>query len=152
LRFQVYSGKELDKYNDRGSDDSPTAFDVNHALNALNHYGFGNQVYSIVGISLREMKRVDRLIATSNQSVTVSSSPIVVSSCYHWSTCMGDGKGNCVGTVYYFTECVSQILWTPPMGSSPGGTTPKPGGPGVSGGGGSAPPSIPATPPATLAI
>lgn len=72
---------------------------------------------------------------------------IAVTTCYSWTTCGGDGHGNCVTEVTYHEQCFTDTYWLPDGGSgsgggSGGGTSEGGGG----GGGGSAPTNPPQEP------
>lgn len=125
----------------------PSDAEVNHALNALNNLAFGSTVYAMRGVSAQQLKslpayQVQRL-PDSVQSLRYDVHAMPITSCYSWSACMGDGAGNCVGTVYHFTECVTAVIWVssptygygshggvnleaPPSGGGGGHGTPAP--------------------------
>lgn len=63
---------------------------------------------------------------------------IAVTTCYSWTTCTGDGHGNCVGEITYHEECFTDVYWLPDGGGGSGGG--GSGGGDTGGGGGGTPP------------
>ncbi len=55
-----------------------------------------------------------RIPVTSDPNGKVSVNravPYVISICYDFVVCTGDGNGNCIGNYTYYSECNSNILW-----------------------------------------
>lgn len=149
LRFRTFDHKEFTAYAAKGNSEGPTLFEVNHALNALNHLGFGRTVYSTAGLPSMELKKLENYKRSSQQKRgKVMWAPVyTISNCYSWSACAGDGLGNCVGQIYYFTECINETMW---FKSFDGGSYNMGGGgagypPGSGGGGGYDDPVIPSS-------
>jgi|GEM_PF-2263239 len=113
LRFRLFDSDSFSTYESKKKEGDPTLFDVNHALNALNSYGLGSTIYSTAGLQTAELRKLDNYKRNSvpEPKQLVRSSTITITTCYSWSACTGDGNGNCVGEIYYFTECVSEVIW-----------------------------------------
>ncbi|MGE7775197.1 hypothetical protein ACQKLP_10765 [Chitinophaga sp. NPDC101104] len=106
LHINSYHKNLLPRY--RRLHSSPGAVQVNHALNALNSFGFGTSTYDLTGLDRLEMTAVRSLASTkapTNRTQVLGG--VLITTCYSWSTCQGDGMGNCVGETYYFEECVT---------------------------------------------
>lgn len=114
LRFRVFDSNNFYNYVSNQKPGDPTLFEINHALNALNHLGFGRMAYSTKGLSNADLKKLDSYKANNRiepkQEMRLAAM-ITITTCYSWSACTGDGNGNCVGEIYYFTECVSEAIW-----------------------------------------
>lgn len=114
LRFRAFNSSSFSTYASNGNVNGPTLFEINHALNALNNLGFGRKAYITKGLPQVEIKKLEQFKRNSKietlQQKRVSS-VITITNCYSWSACTGDGNGNCVGEIYYFTECVSETIW-----------------------------------------
>lgn len=113
IRFQVYPNITTSGMRSIVTG-GPTDVEVNHALNALNHLAFGSPVYAVRGLSEQSLQslrpyQAQRLL-DSVEALRYAAYTMAIS-CYSWSACMGDGAGNCVGTVYHFTECVTETIW-----------------------------------------
>ncbi|SIN78286.1 hypothetical protein [Chitinophaga niabensis] len=143
LRFRIFDANSFSTYASNAKAGDPTLFEINHALNALNNIGFGRKVYLTKGLPQAELKKLEqykgsRKMAPIQQKKLAA--VITITNCYSWSACTGDGNGNCVGEIYYFTECVSETIWfkSDDVGYDMGG--------GYETGGGGADPNIPSSP------
>lgn len=100
------------------------AFTVIRATEALSHDTssrafararlFGLCEYAMTGVQRLAGKSILFKKIEGVQGVTSSSNsrafPHAVSVCYEWTTCTGDGWGNCVGRIYYHSECFTETL------------------------------------------
>src|SRR5690606_31167364 len=69
--------------------------------------GFGQPSKS-TGIVFKE-QQADA--AASGGVSTDVAAAYVVSVCYSYSVCTGDGMGNCIGNYRFYTECYSNTYW-----------------------------------------
>ncbi|WP_126247997.1 hypothetical protein [Chitinophaga rhizosphaerae] len=77
------------------------------ALGAFNYKVTGRQPYRDNGIYYIAVKEVRQPAAQSvNRAVAYT-----LSICYEWTTCRGDGWGNCIGPLTYHSECYTDFLW-----------------------------------------
>ncbi|RPE13199.1 hypothetical protein EGT74_06620 [Chitinophaga lutea] len=106
---------------------APEKFEINHALNALNHRGFGKKVYSTAGLSAADLHRLDQVKRPADSQLQEDDIFLPVESCYNWSTCIGDGYGNCIGETYYFSECITITYWIDTSNPPPGYPYDEPG-------------------------
>ncbi|SIN76017.1 hypothetical protein [Chitinophaga niabensis] len=142
LRFKVYENRDFVRYGFDSRDGAVTGRKVRNLMMALNFRlppegdDPGNPgppepcVYSKKERALLEQARA----ANPGKEVHLQERMISVTTCYSWTTCTGDGNGNCVGQIYYHEECFTDTYWLPDGdgGSSGGGG----GGTGSGGGGG----------------
>ncbi|WP_341836853.1 hypothetical protein WJU16_03035 [Chitinophaga pollutisoli] len=94
----------------RAAKEGPGVVKINHALNALNNYGFSSSVYDQKSLTLSELRLMSTLASTSPASIATNGL-VTMATCYTWSTCIGDGFGNCEGPRTYFRQCVSDFVW-----------------------------------------
>ncbi|MRG44643.1 hypothetical protein GFS24_05935 [Chitinophaga sp. SYP-B3965] len=158
LRFKVYENRDFFRYGFSTQKGAVTGRKVRNLMMALNFRlppdDPNNPLPPVPPEeecvnTVREAQLLEQARAANpGKKLQLQNRMISVTTCYSWTTCTGDGNGNCVGQIYYHEECVTNTYWYPDNGgggnSGGGGSGAGPGEGG--GGGGGAPGNPPSNP------
>lgn len=98
--------KVLDPHRFPVTSGSEDARKVGRLIHLFDYSIWKQQSLGSQGIYYRTIKQ--QQVASNGQ---LRAAQYTVSICYEWSTCTGDGFGNCVGPVNYFSDCTTEVVW-----------------------------------------
>lgn len=84
---------------------------TSNLVNAFNYSLFGTQPKDGGSRIQESPKKVTQRLGGSGGNGKLSTI-FTVTNCYEWTSCTGNGRGDCIGNIYVHRECMSSTIWT----------------------------------------